>query len=91
MIRTVHILVTGRVQGVCYRASTQKKAQHLGIEGWVKNLPDGRVEILAQAESILIEQLIAWCHRGPSLANVTDVLVEELAPTDLPVAGFGVK
>lgn len=83
MIRTVQIIVTGKVQGVCFRAGAQKKAKQLGVEGWVKNLPDERVMLIARAESGLIDQLVAWCRRGPILAKVTDVVVEEVTASDL--------
>jgi acylphosphatase len=67
--------VTGRVQGVYYRAETQKKASQLCLTGWVRNLPDGRVEILAEGEEQSLRQLIAWCRQGPPRSKVG--LVEE--------------
>jgi acylphosphatase len=70
MIRTVNILISGRVQGVYFRRFTKNKAQELGIKGTVKNMPDGRVEIVAQAEADILESFIQWCHKGPITARV---------------------
>jgi len=70
---TVHLLISGRVQGVWYRASTRNKAQELGLSGWVRNLPDGRVEAEAHGPRDALEQLVAWCHDGPPAAVVRDV------------------
>ncbi len=69
----VHLLITGRVQGVWYRASTQRQALSLGLRGWVRNLRDGRVEALAEGSRPALEQLIQWCHAGPPLAHVLSV------------------
>ena len=69
--------VEGRVQGVWFRASTQKQASALGITGWAKNLPDGRVEVLMCGEADKVKQLEAWLHEGPPLAKVTQVTVAD--------------
>lgn len=69
----VQIHVVGKVQGVYFRANTAKKAQALNLQGWVKNLNDGSVQIWAQGDSEAVEQLIQWCHRGPILAKVSKV------------------
>ncbi len=71
----VHIYVSGRVQGVFYRSNTRRKALELGITGWVRNLPDGRVEIVAEGEREKLLSLIEWCRRGPPLARVEDLEV----------------
>ena len=63
----------GRVQGVWYRSSTQKQAWHLGLKGWVRNLPDGTVEVHAEGEAADLEQLFNWMYQGPPLAKVTKV------------------
>ncbi len=78
MIRKVKILVSGRVQGVYFRLFTQNKAKHFAIKGSAKNLPDGRVEIIAEAENMAIEKFIKWCHKGPITARVDHVEVSEL-------------
>ena len=67
------ILVTGRVQGVFYRASTLEQAQLLNLTGWVKNLPDGGVEVLAEGPKYALEQLVEWCRMGPPAAEVDNV------------------
>ncbi|RME20621.1 MAG: acylphosphatase [Deltaproteobacteria bacterium] len=69
----VHAIVRGRVQGVWYRASTQTRARQLGLVGWVRNLPDGSVELVAEGPRAALDQLIAWCHDGPPDAVVTAV------------------
>jgi len=75
--RCVHCIVSGRVQGVFYRASTQKHARELGITGWVRNCPNGDVELVACGELRVIEQLIEWLYKGPPTAKVANVFVEE--------------
>ncbi len=82
MMRKVKILVTGRVQGVYFRAFTQKKANQLSIKGYAKNLPDGRVEIIAEADAVTIEKFTTWCHKGPITARVDQVEITELAPNN---------
>ena len=76
MVKQARIVVHGKVQGVWYRASTQEVARSLGLRGWVRNLPSGEVEILAQGEEKAIRELIDWCHHGPPAAKVTKVEVE---------------
>lgn len=71
----VHIWVSGKVQGVWYRATAVEKARELGLRGWVRNLPDGRVEIVAEGPRGALEKFIAWCHEGPPLAIVDEVKV----------------
>ncbi len=79
--KRVHALISGRVQGVWYRASTRQEAIRLGLSGWVKNLPDGRVELVAEGPAQAVDALIKWCHKGPPYAAVDKVDVEEQAPT----------
>ena len=69
----VHFLVSGRVQGVWYRNNTREQALKLQLTGWVRNLPDGRVEINVCGEEAKINQLEKWLWQGPSLAQVTAV------------------
>jgi len=68
-----HVIVTGRVQGVFYRAETAAKARRLNITGWVRNLSDGRVEAVFEGEDISVQEVIDFCHHGPANAYVTDV------------------
>jgi len=76
---TRRYLVEGRVQGVFFRASTQAEAVRLGLLGWVRNLPDGRVEVLASGASAAQEALAAWLAIGPPLAKVLRVSTLEEA------------
>lgn len=78
-MRRIRAIVSGRVQGVSYRASTAKKAGQLGLVGWVRNLSNGSVELEAEGERV--DELLDWCKHGPPHARVDDVSVEELAPT----------
>ncbi len=71
----------GKVQGVWFRAHTQKQANRLGLIGWVKNLEDGRVEVIACGEKLALEKLEAWLHQGPPNALVESVTVEVVSPT----------
>ncbi|MGQ9477862.1 MAG: acylphosphatase [Candidatus Bipolaricaulia bacterium] len=73
MNRRVHLLISGRVQGVFYRAHTRDEARLLGLKGWVRNLPDGRVEAVVEGEEEKIKRLIDWCHQGPPGAVVRGV------------------
>ncbi|HEY9859484.1 MAG TPA: acylphosphatase [Candidatus Obscuribacterales bacterium] len=75
-----HVLVSGRVQGVGYRMSTCRAAETLGINGWVKNLSDGRVEAVFEGSPELLEEMIRWCHKGPRMAIVQKVKVEYEEP-----------
>lgn len=88
--RRVHLRISGLVQGVSYRASTQDAARRLGVRGWVRNLPSGEVESVAEAPPQVLERFIAWCRRGPSEARVEAVAVTELSP-DVPLQGFEVR
>ncbi len=71
----IHLYVSGHVQGVFFRAHTQEVAKKLGIVGWVKNLDDGRVEIVAEGKEGDLQKLIEWCWEGPPGARVDDVEV----------------
>jgi acylphosphatase len=71
----VHLIITGRVQGVFFRHNTNKEANRLGLTGWVRNLPTGEVEAVAEGEKAVIEEFISWCRHGPSMARVDDVTI----------------
>ena len=75
-----HALVTGRVQGVAFRHYTKTTARELGVTGWVKNLPDGRVEIWAEGSEKDVEALLAWLRRGPPSARVESVHADVVHP-----------
>jgi acylphosphatase len=83
-MKKVVIRVSGRVQGVSYRAATQQQAASLGLTGYVRNLPHGGVEIVAEGPEAALTELIAWAWKGPSLARVRDVQVQMAEPS----AGF---
>jgi acylphosphatase len=72
----LHLVVRGRVPGVACRAYTVDEARRLGVRGWVRNLPDGRVEAEAEGERPAVEALLAFCRRGPPAARVEGVEVE---------------
>lgn len=76
-LSTVKCTVAGKVQGVCYRASTCEQAAALGLRGWVRNLPDGRVELVMQGEAQAVESLAAWLWQGPPAAHVVSVALEQ--------------
>lgn len=79
MHRCMRFLVSGRVQGVFFRGATQTRARRLGLSGFAKNLPDGRVEVIACGEPASLEQLQHWLWQGPPHARVDDVAAEEIA------------
>ncbi len=81
-MKRIHAKVTGRVQGVFYRASTRDKARSLGLTGWVMNMPDGSVELEAQGPDEKVDDLITWLYEGPPYARVQDVEISELSPKD---------
>jgi len=70
-----HVWVSGRVQGVFFRAATVDEAAASGVEGWVRNTPDGRVEAVFEGEQSAVEAMIAWCRKGPPAARVSSVEV----------------
>ncbi len=85
-MKTLIILVSGRVQGVGYRYSAKRKAEQLGIKGTVQNMVSGDVEIHAQGENL--PEFLAWCSKGPALSRVDDVSVAEIEHE--PFSGFGI-
>ena len=92
-IRACRCYVSGRVQGVYYRGSTRQKATELGIVGYARNLPDGRVEVLAVGAPERVQALVEWLWIGSPAASVTDVQVQEVDPAtlgDVPV-GFATR
>lgn len=76
-MRRVHLYISGRVQGVYFRSETCDEAQRLGVKGWVRNLPDGRVETVAEGEDEAIEEFVKYCHKGPPGAVVRKVEISE--------------
>jgi acylphosphatase len=88
--RCVQCFVAGRVQGVWYRATTQRKATALGLDGWVSNLPDGRVEVVAAGSAAAIAELCGWLWEGSPAAIVTAVAVVDYTEP-VPEAGFATR
>ncbi len=80
-ITRAHLFVSGIVQGVFFRAHTQEVAKGLQLAGWVRNLRDGRVEIMIEGPKDKVEKLIEWCHVGPPSASVIGVEAEWLTAT----------
>lgn len=77
----IHLHVSGRVQGVFFRQSTARVAGDLGLRGWVRNLPDGRVEAIAEGPAEALDRLLAFCHEGPPAARVDRVECQWQAET----------
>ena len=75
-IARAHIVVTGYVQGVFYRHTTAQRARARGLTGWVRNLPDGRVEAVLEGEESDVRDVVEWCRSGPAHATVEDVEIE---------------
>lgn len=79
-MKRVHVLISGKVQGVGFRASTRRRAKNLELAGWVKNTEDGKVEAVFEGEDDNVEEMLDWCRKGPSIAKVVNVDVEEEEP-----------
>lgn len=82
--RRVRIVVSGKVQGVWFRAWTEKEARARGVDGWVRNRTDGTVEAVLAGPADAVEAMIALCHQGPPHAAVTDVAVVDAPDADAP-------
>jgi acylphosphatase len=70
-----HVFVSGRVQGVFFRQYTRRQAQRQGVKGWVRNLDDGRVEVVFEGEEAAVKALVDFCSKGPRGASVTNITV----------------
>ena len=84
-----HVFVSGNVQGVFFRQKTRDRARSRGVSGWVKNLPDGRVEAVFEGSEDAVDQMVEWCREGPPWADVTDMEVTREEPEGLD--GFEVR
>jgi len=84
-----HVYVSGRVQGVFFRATTRDRADEVGVDGWVKNLPDGRVEAVFEGTEAQVEELVEFCRTGSPSASVEDVEVAYGEPEGLE--GFEIR
>jgi len=81
-MKRLHLLVFGRVQGVGFRFNCCRQARSLGLSGWVRNLPDDSVEIVAEGSAAALKAFSAWCRKGPSFADV-----EQVTETPEPASG----
>jgi len=84
-----HVHVSGRVQGVYFRATTREEARDAGVDGWVRNLPDGRVEAVFEGDEDAVASMVAFCEEGSPAASVSDVEVEYEEPEG--IEGFEVR
>jgi acylphosphatase len=78
-----HVIVHGRVQGVFYRAGAQRRADELGVAGWVRNLDDGTVEMVVEGEADAVDRMVSWAGDGPMQAEVSGLDVDDLDPQGL--------
>lgn len=76
-----HVYVSGYVQGVAFRYTAIRQAKSLGVTGWVRNLRDGRVEVLIEGDELQVNEMIDWCRQGPRSARVTAIQTETLPYT----------
>lgn len=79
----LHLLISGRVQGVWFRESMKRKAERLGVTGWVRNLADGRVEAVVCAEAARLDPMLRWTAKGSPLARVDDIERSDIQPSEL--------
>jgi acylphosphatase len=84
-----HVFVSGTVQGVYFRANTRDTATHKNVDGWVRNLEDGRVEAVFEGPTAAVNEMVEWCHTGSPAARVEDVEVEYDDPEGLD--GFSIR
>lgn len=89
-MKRVHLMISGRVQGVFFRHNTHIEANRLGLKGFVRNLPDRNVEVIAEGPEDKIKQLIAFCRKGPAGAEVADVKLSYETPKS-EFKGFSVR
>ena len=88
-ITTVHVLISGRVQGIGFRWWCQMQAEARSLDGWVRNLRDGRVEALFQGPTVAVEAMIVACHEGPPGARVSEV--RQLEAEAIPAGVFEIR
>ena len=88
--RRLHLVISGRVQGVFFRQSAADEATRLGLLGWVRNLDSGEVEAVAEGPEAALEEFVRWCHRGPTHAKVEAVEVKH-HPGEEPLGPFHVE
>ena len=79
-MKCMHLIISGRVQGVFFRANVRNKANELGLKGYAKNIPDGNVEVVAEGNEEKIKELVDFIKKGPGVANVTGIQVKHKEP-----------
>ncbi|MCB2182540.1 MAG: acylphosphatase [Desulfobulbaceae bacterium] len=89
--KTIHAIVKGRVQGVFFRSYTQEEAVKYGVNGWVRNLPDGSVETLISGDSAQVDRMISWLHQGSPMSEVREVIIDKRDNADRLLQGFEIK
>ncbi|KPJ55066.1 acylphosphatase [Parcubacteria bacterium DG_72] len=82
MKKRVHLFISGRVQGVCFRMEMEIRANRLKVPGFIRNLEDNRVEAVLEGDEEKVDKLVTWAKRGPMFAKVTDIQVIEEEPTE---------
>jgi acylphosphatase len=80
MTKAVSVRVTGRVQGVSFRWYAVQEAERLGVRGWIRNEPDESVAAHVEGDDEAVDEMVAWCHHGPSYASVRHVAVQDARP-----------
>jgi acylphosphatase len=88
--KAVHAIISGRVQGVFFRMETRRVAERLGVNGWVRNCPDGTVEAVFEAVPEKVDRMIEWCRNGPPMASVSDVIINPIKKTG-EYKGFSIR
>ncbi len=88
-MKRAHVVVSGMVQGVFFRAETRDRARSLGVDGWVRNTPDGEVEAVFEGDDERVDSMVEWCRRGPSGARVEEVDTSWAAPEG--ETGFSIR
>ena len=78
-----HVIVSGRVQGVSFRANAEQRATDLGVAGWVRNRDDGGVDMHVEGDAAAVERMLAWAQDGPAHATVESVEVRDVEPQGL--------
>jgi len=85
----VRVLISGRVQGVFFRAHAKEKASELGLSGWVRNLDDGRIEAVFKGAKEKVEEMVRWCKKGPATAKVESI--KRLKAKEKGIEGFEIR
>jgi acylphosphatase len=87
----IHVIISGRVQGVWFRASTKEKAEQLGLTGWVMNTRDGKVEAVFEGEENFLQEMLSWCHQGPPHSRVENVEIKKQSPKSNDFNDFSIR